>query len=194
MPANELPREAPGAQAHDPAAVLRFDAVRQAPFAHAVEVAALELGIVGRSDLQEKEVVVGVVDAGPLRITQRRSVPTVFHPTYLRYLPRMTLIAGTADANAEVIDEVERRLTAVDDGAPVRPVMTLEEYLSRTSLGPERVATALVAVSAGVALALAIVGVYAVMADSVREKRREIAVRLALGAPARSVEEVSGAA
>ena len=131
--------------------------------------------------------IVGVVDAGPLRITQRRSVPTVFHPTYLRYLPRMTLIAGTADANAAVIDEVQRRLTAVDDGAPVRPVMTLEDYLSRTSLGPERVATALVAVSTGVALALAIVGVYAVMADSVREKRREIAVRLALGAPARRI-------
>lgn len=131
--------------------------------------------------------IVGVVDAGPLRVTQRRPVPTIFHPTYLRYLPRMTLIAGTAVANAGAIDEVERRLSAVDDGAPVRPVMTLDEYLSRTSLGPERVATALVAVSTGVALALAIVGVYAVMADSVREKRREIALRLALGAQARRI-------
>ena len=59
--------------------------------------------------------------------------------------------------------------------------------MSKTSLGPERVATALVAVSAGIALALAIVGVYAVMADSVREKKREIALRLALGAQARRI-------
>ena len=131
--------------------------------------------------------IVGVVDAGPLRVTQRRPVPMIYHPEYLRYVPRLTLIAGTTGATPQVIREVDRRLNGVSGGALARPVMTLEDYLSRTSLGPERVATALVAVSAGVALALAVVGVYAVMVDSVREKRREIAVRLAMGAPARRI-------
>jgi putative ABC transport system permease protein len=135
--------------------------------------------------------IAGVVDAGPLRVTQRRPMPAIYHPVYLRFVPRMTLIAGTADASASLIEEVDRRLRGVADGAPVRPVMSLEEYLSRTSLGPERVATALVTVSTAIALALAMVGVYAVMADAVREKKREIALRLALGAQAhRIVAEV----
>jgi putative ABC transport system permease protein len=126
--------------------------------------------------------IAGVVDDGVLRVTQRRPEPAVYYSFAAHYAPRMTLIAGAHTAAPELLGDIERRLRGVVGGAPVRPVITLEEYLSKTALGPERVATALVATSAAIALGLALLGVYGVMADSVTQKKREIALRLALGA------------
>ena len=124
----------------------------------------------------------GVVDTGLLRVTERRTDAMVYYPSSGHYAPRMTLIAGTQAATPDVIAEIDRRLRAVVGGSPVRPIVTLDDYLSKTSLGPERIATTLVAVSAAIALGLALLGVYGVMADSVWQKKNEIALRLALGA------------
>ena len=66
-------------------------------------------------------------------------------------------------------------------------VVTLEEHLARTSLGPERIASVLVGASAAIALGLALLGAYGVLSDAVRRKKREIALRLALGAQARTI-------
>jgi ABC-type lipoprotein release transport system permease subunit len=131
--------------------------------------------------------IVGVVDDSPLRVTQRRADPTVFYLPDQHYIPRMTAIAGTPFATPQLIESVTRGLRGVAGGsfaAPpgTPPVVTLEEQLARTALGPDRIASTLVGASALIAVALALLGVYSVMADSVVQKKREIAVRLALGA------------
>jgi ABC-type antimicrobial peptide transport system permease subunit len=61
-------------------------------------------------------------------------------------------------------------------------VTTLDEHLSRTVLAPQRIATTLVGASAVTALVLGVLGIYGAMSDATRQRRREIALRIALGA------------
>ncbi|HTM27448.1 MAG TPA: ABC transporter permease [Vicinamibacterales bacterium] len=126
--------------------------------------------------------IAGIIDEDGLRLLQRRPEPTVYFSMARRYLPRMTLIAGTRKATPKLVEEIDRRLSAVDGALSPPTVSTMEQQLSRTALGPERIAMVLVAASAAIALGLGLLGAYGIMSDAVVQRKREIALRLALGA------------
>jgi hypothetical protein len=128
--------------------------------------------------------IAGVVDAGSLRVMQRRTEPMVYLPWGQRYAPRMTLMAVTPAATPERLSDITGRVNGVAGAWSPPVVSTFEQYLARTALGPERIAAVLVGCSAIAALALGLVGVYGVMSDAVLQRKREIALRLALGARA----------
>ena len=138
-------------------------------------------GAVIEEDGRRSEVI-GVVDAGVLHLMQRRPEPTVYYPMSQRYAPQMTLIAEARAATPELLTEIDRRLSSVPGALHPPSVATLEDRLSRTALGPERVAALVVGTSAAIALGLGLLGVYGVMSDAVLQRKREIAIRLALGA------------
>jgi ABC-type antimicrobial peptide transport system permease subunit len=125
--------------------------------------------------------IVGVVHTAPLRATGRGTEPAIYFPFTQDYLRRMTLVLGARVADGATLAAVRRQLETVGGGSLVS-VMTLEAQLSRTALAPERIAAILVGASAVTALALGVLGISGALADFTRHRRREIALRMALGA------------
>src|SRR4029079_5289289 len=82
-----------------------------------------------------------------------------------------------------ITSAIRAAVARVDKAGPIARVRTMDEIAEEARSGP-RFRAELVAVFAGLALVLASVGVFAVLAFSVHERTRELGVRAALGARA----------
>jgi len=81
---------------------------------------------------------------------------------------------------------VRREIQAVDADVPIFNLWTMEERLQRNYGFQEFIGTVFV-IFAGIALLLASVGLYAVMANAVNQRTQEIGVRMAMGATGRNI-------
>jgi putative ABC transport system permease protein len=130
--------------------------------------------------------VVGVVSDARYRGPRSEPAPEIFIPHAQNpYLVMNVAVRTTMDA-AALAQSARAQALKVDSDQPVHSVTTMERLLDET-LQQDRFAMLFLSLFAGAGLLTAITGVYALLAYTVAQRRREIAVRMAIGASAYSV-------
>jgi putative ABC transport system permease protein len=95
------------------------------------------------------------------------------------------LIKGASDPN-QLISSVRNTVKSIDPDQPIYNPLTMDE-IRADSVAGERLNLTLFSLFAGIALVLAIVGIYGVMSYSVTQRTHEIGIRMAIGARPRDV-------
>ena len=112
--------------------------------------------------------------------------PTYYVPAARGVWGAMTMVIRTDADAATLMPRIRDHVNALDPSLPVYDINTMDA-LMRQRLAPQRLTAGVLTGFGALALLLAVLGIYGVMAYSTRLRARESAIRLALGATRRNV-------
>lgn len=149
--------------------------------AHALGVAVID-------NLGTRIEIIGIVRSQPLGTFEQHPEPTIYVPMRQEHPSRMTLLVQSSAWNDMMMDQLRRGIASVPGNDPASPrIATLDTRLVESGFAPLRIARLIFATSTLTAFVLSIFGLLSIQSDTERQRRRELAVRIALGAQRRHI-------